>query len=77
MNSQRRNRNKSHTSASDRSHQFRSNCDTNRKIVVNSYANKNVDRKQVTICVNCNNFSTCRIGRCQHYMDEHSETCKN
>ena len=67
---------KSHTSASDRSHQFGSNCDNNGKIAVNCCANKNVDRNQVTICINCNNFSTCRVARCQHYMDEHLETCK-
>ena len=67
---------KSHPSAGDPSHQFGSNCDNNGKIAVNCCANKNVDRNQVTICINCNNFSTCRVARCQHYMDEHLETCK-
>ena len=66
---------KSNTSASASGHQIADNCDNNGQIEVNC-CNNNVDRNQVLMCVNCNNFSTCRLITCQHFMNEHLNNCK-
>ena len=66
---------KANTSASASGHQIADNCDNNGQIEVNC-CNNNVDRNQVLMCVNCNNFSTCRLITCQHFMNEHLNNCK-